>query len=68
MPRMTSQLLKEIIDVIDSDIETLEIEMTTIQGDDVPNDQERAAIDRVQGALRTAATAIRTEVDRLATP
>jgi hypothetical protein len=48
MPRMTAELFREILDSIEGDIETLEIEKTVSEGEDVPTHAERSAIERVQ--------------------
>jgi hypothetical protein len=66
MPRMTAQLFQEILDAADSDIETLEIEKQMTEGEDVPTEEECAAIERVQAVLRNATVAIKAEVAGLA--
>ena len=43
MPRMTAKLFREILDSIEGDIETLEIEKTVTEGEDVPTQAERSA-------------------------
>ena len=44
MPRMTAKLFREILDSIEGDIETLEIEKTVTESEEVPAHAERSAI------------------------
>jgi hypothetical protein len=53
MPRMTAELFREILDSIEGDIETLEIEKTVSEGEDVPTQAERSAIERVQNSTQS---------------
>jgi hypothetical protein len=63
MPRMTIELFREILDSIESDIETLEIEKTVTEGEDVPTQAERSAIERVQSTLKQAKAAVEVELE-----
>jgi hypothetical protein len=63
MPRMTAELFREILDSIESDIETLEIERTVTECKDVPTQAERSAIERVQSTLKQSKAAIEVEVE-----
>lgn len=62
MPRMITQLFHEIIETVETDIEALEIEMMTTDGDEAPNEDEKVAIIRVQLLLRTFVAQIRAEI------
>lgn len=62
MERMTAQLLREILQSVESDIETLEMDEVMTEGEEVPTPTECAAIDRAQKALQQAAFAIRAEL------
>ena len=63
MPRMTAELFREILDSIEGDIETLEIEKTVSEGEDVPTQAERSAIERVQSTLKQSKAAIEVELE-----
>ena len=63
MPRMTAKLVREILDSIEGDIETLEIEKTVTEGEDVPTQAERSAIERVQSTLNQSKAAIEVELE-----
>ena len=60
MPRMTAELFRESIE---GDIETLEIEKTVSEGEDVPTQAERSAIERVQSTLKQSKAAIEVELE-----
>ena len=62
MPRMTAELFREILDSIEGDIETLQIEKTVSEGEDVPTQAERSAIERVQSTLKQSKAAIEVEL------
>ena len=62
MPRMTEQLFREILDSIEADIHILDIEKFGTEGDDVPSQAERSAIERVQSTLKQTAAAIQVEL------
>jgi hypothetical protein len=49
---MTAELFREIVGSIEGNIETLEIEKTVSEGEDVPTPDERSAIERVQSTLK----------------
>jgi hypothetical protein len=59
---MTAELFREILDSIESDIETLEIERTVTEGEDVPTQAERSAIERVQSTLKQSRAAVEVEL------
>jgi hypothetical protein len=59
LPRMTA----ELFDSIEGDIETLEIEKTVSEGEDVPTQAERSAIERVQSTLKQSKAAIEVELE-----
>ena len=63
MPRMTAELFREILDSIEGDIETLEIEKTVSEGEYVPTQAERSAIERVQSTLKQSKAAIEVELE-----
>ena len=63
IPRMTAELFREILDSIEGDIETLEIEKTVSEGEDVPTQAERSAIERVQSTLKQSKAAIEVELE-----
>ena len=63
MPRMTAELFREILDSIEGDVETLEIEKTVSEGEDVPTQAERSAIERVQSTLKQSKAAIEVELE-----
>jgi hypothetical protein len=63
--RMTAQLLGEIRDAADSDIETLEVEKTMSEGEDVPNEVECASIIRIQHHLRILRGVIDDEIEAI---
>ena len=63
MPRMTAELFREILDSIEGDIEILEIEKTVSEGEDVPTQAERSAIERVQSTLKQSKAAIEVELE-----
>ena len=63
MPRMTAELFRETLDSIIGDIETLEIERTVTEGEDVPTQAERSAIERVQSTLKQSRAAIEVELE-----
>ncbi len=63
MPRMTAKLFREILDSIEGDIETLEIEKTVTEGEDVPTQAERSAIERVQSTLNQSKAAIEVQLE-----
>jgi len=46
---------------VKGDIETLEIEKTVSEGEDVPTQAERSAIERVQSTLKHSKAAIEVE-------
>jgi hypothetical protein len=48
---------------IEGDIETLEIERTVSEGEDVPTQAERSAIERVQSTLKQSKAAIEVELE-----
>jgi hypothetical protein len=60
---MTAKLFREILDFIEGDIETLEIEKTATEGEDVPTQAERSAIERVQSTLKQSKAAIEVEIE-----
>ena len=62
MARMTVQLFREILEAAESDIETLEVQKTVEDAEDTPTQEECAAIERVQEALRKLATSLKTEI------
>ena len=57
------ELFREILDSIEGDIETLEIEKTVSEGEDVPTQAERSAIERVQSTLKQSKAAIEVELE-----
>ena len=63
MPRMTAELFREILDSMEGDIEALEIEKTVSEGEDVPTQAERSAIERVQSTLKQSKAAIEVELE-----
>jgi hypothetical protein len=62
-PRMTAELFREILDSIIGDIETLEIERIVTEGEAVPTQAERSAIERVQSTLKQSRAAIEVELE-----
>lgn len=52
---MTAQLLREILDSVRDDIETLGMDEAMTEGEDAPNAEECAAIERVEGMLQSCA-------------
>jgi hypothetical protein len=62
---MTAQLLREILDSFKDDIETLGMEEVMTEGEEAPDAVECAAIERVEGMLRSCADALLREVQAL---
>jgi hypothetical protein len=60
---MTAELFREILDSMESNIEALEIERTVTEGEDVPTQAERAAIERFHSTLRQSKAAIEVELE-----
>jgi hypothetical protein len=56
---MTAELFGEILDSVEGDIETLEIEKTVSEGEDVPTQAKRSAIERVQSTLKQSKAAMK---------
>lgn len=54
--RMTTQLLREILDSLRDDIETLGMEEAMTEGEEVPDAVECATIERVEGCCNPAQT------------
>jgi hypothetical protein len=50
-------------EAVKGDIETLEIEKTVSEGEDVPTQAERSAIERVQSTLKQSKAAIEVELE-----
>ena len=63
--RMTTQLLREILDSLREDIETLGMEGMMTEGEEVPDQVECASIERVERMLQSCADALLREVQAL---
>ena len=63
--RMTTQLLREILDSLRDDIETLGMEEVMTEAEEVPDPVECAAIERVEGMLQSCGDALLREVQAL---
>lgn len=62
---MTTQLLREILESVRDDIETLGMNEGMTEGEDAPDPVECAAIERVEGMLQSCADALLREVEAL---
>ncbi|MCU1253380.1 MAG: hypothetical protein JWQ49_6409 [Edaphobacter sp.] len=62
---MTAQLLREILDSVRDEIDTLGMNEVMTEGEDAPNPVERAAIERVEGMLQSCADALLGEIEAL---
>jgi hypothetical protein len=63
--RITTQLLREILESVRDDIETLGMNEVMPEGEDAPDPEECAAIERVEGMLQSSADALLREVEAL---